>query len=94
MSFSFKHAKKTLCENCHSAHRVTDSQGRTESFCHSTGNLRRVPEIVVACSDYSFAYADAPYHMKEKAWVLAVDKKADFIGFRPPNKDKHGRVQE
>lgn len=83
-----KNRNESLCDICNHGQRTDDISGESSRWCHNIYPTVRVPAVVLECSAYDFRYGDIPHAMKEVAWVIDVNKKAEFVGFRPPKKKK------
>lgn len=89
MKFTIRRKSDSLCENCSHSLRAHDTHGRLLiSQCTAFGAENvHVRGDVAKCKSYSFRYSD-DWQFREKAWILQVSKTREFMGFRPPKKDK------
>lgn len=87
-----KSRNESLCDTCTHGQRTDAADGEIARWCHNIYPTVRVPRVVSECSGYDFRYSDIPHSMKEVAWVIDVNKKAQFVGFRPPKPKKDDDV--
>lgn len=86
--------RRHKCVTCDNGRVTHFADGHVETRCHlGMGNEGTIPDLVTACTAYSFQYKFAPGRMTDQAWVLE-QKKGQVIGFRQPKVYAAGKDDE
>lgn len=87
---------KDLCQTCaHMVQVIGRSFKEERKFCKELSSWQHpLPPVVTKCGLYVERTKMTRWEMERVAWILEVNKKKDFIGFRPPKDSRDDRPWE